>query len=192
MPDPGTARPIVASRATGLSVPAVRCCSSVRAQALVRVPAWATTGASLVVGDERRPVQPGEVEITRPFAEGDVVHLELPVRARWTWPHPRIDAVRGQVAVERGPLVMCLESTDLGHTVDHARIQLDDAPLERDGQVLVQVRTAVEDGDGWPYREKPADETADPTSRLVPLTPYHRWGNRGLCTMRVWIPTESP
>src|SRR5256885_2551845 len=32
---------------------------------------------------------------------------------RFTWPDPRVDALRGCVAVERGPLVLCAESLDL-------------------------------------------------------------------------------
>src|SRR5699024_8646568 len=39
--------------------------------------------------------------------------VALDLSPRWTYPHPRIDAVRGTVALERGPLVYCLEEVDL-------------------------------------------------------------------------------
>src|SRR5699024_12037531 len=64
----------------------------------------------------------GRFRISRRWAEGDVVTLSLPMPARFTWPDPRIDAVRGQVAVERGPLVYCLESADFGEDVESAVI----------------------------------------------------------------------
>jgi len=157
----------------------------------LRVPAWATAGASLEVEGERRSVQPGEVEVTRSFAVGDVLELDLPVRARWTWADPRIDAARGQVAVERGPIVMCLESTDLGHDVEDVRVLVDDEPLERDGEVLVPVLTMPAAADDWPYRDRPSGSLAEGRPRLVALTPYHRWASRGPCTMRVWLPVHG-
>ena len=114
--------------------------------------------------------------------------IDLPVRAGWVWADPRVDAVRGQVAVQRGPLVMCLESVDLEEDVNFASVSTDTAPVERDGQVLVRVTTARPAELPWPFPgERPApSETRD--AGLVPLVPYHRWGNRGPATMRVWIP----
>jgi glycosyl hydrolase family 127 (putative beta-L-arabinofuranosidase) len=56
---------------------------------------------------------PGTARLRRRFSPGDMVVLDLPVRPRITVPDPRIDAVRGCVAVERGPIVLCAESVDL-------------------------------------------------------------------------------
>ncbi|MET0886338.1 MAG: beta-L-arabinofuranosidase domain-containing protein, partial [Mycetocola sp.] len=78
----------------------------------LRVPAWAG-GATVVVSGERTPVTPGAFTIRRVFTAGDVVRLELPIEPRWTFPDSRIDATRGTVAIERGPVVYCLESVDL-------------------------------------------------------------------------------
>jgi DUF1680 family protein len=161
----------------------------------LRVPAWAQ-GAELAVGGERRKVKPGYTTITRVFALGDAVVLDLPVTARWTWPDPRIDALRGQVAVERGPLVLCLESSDLGTSVNDVRVRTDAPPAERDGVVQVPASTLdLADGQ-WPYG--PSDDAHGAgTMRgkvdrgLVPLVPYHRWANRGPSTMRVWMPAGN-
>ncbi|WP_306205246.1 glycoside hydrolase family 127 protein [Actinoplanes sp. RD1] len=145
----------------------------------VRVPAWAS-GATL----DGAAVQPGYAELTRAFVAGDAVELDLPVRARWTWADPRIDAVRGTVAVERGPLVYCLTGAD----VATARVRTDMAPLDRDGRVLVPIAAHETTGAPWPYPgTAPGGTDAEP--ELVPLTPYHAWGNDGPSTMRVWIPT---
>src|SRR6185312_822901 len=78
----------------------------------LRVPAWAA-GATLTENGATRPVSPGLVRVARRFTPGETLALDLPVRPRWTFPDPRIDAVRGCVAVESGPLVMCAESIDL-------------------------------------------------------------------------------
>ncbi|MBK5250141.1 MAG: glycoside hydrolase family 127 protein, partial [Actinomycetales bacterium] len=155
----------------------------------LRVPAWAE-GAEIAIGDERRAVGTGYATITRTFAVGEVVTLDLPIAARWTWPDPRVDAVRGQAAVERGPVVLCLESTDLGVDVDSVRVRTDVAPIERDGAVLVAASTLDLAPTAWPYGDQPdAGTVRGVTERgLVPLVPYNRWANRGPSTMRVWMP----
>src|SRR5690606_13208628 len=67
----------------------------------LRVPAWAD-GATLD-GD---PVQAGTyARTTRRFSAGDTVVLDLPLTPRLTGADPRVDAARGAVAIERGPLV---------------------------------------------------------------------------------------
>jgi uncharacterized protein len=77
----------------------------------LRVPAWAG-GARLTGpdGEERQAAPGGEVTVRHAFAVGDEIRLTLPMRPRWTRPDPRIDAVRGCVAAERGPIVLCAES----------------------------------------------------------------------------------
>lgn len=158
----------------------------------LRVPAWAS-GATLGDGRSAQVVEPGYATVRRAFAAGEVVRLELPVRARWTWPDPRVDAVRGQVAVERGPLVMCVESVDLGADVAAIQVHTDEPPVEQEGQVLVPA-SVLELGDtSWPFGTEPgAGAVAGRRERgLVPLVPYHSWANRGPSTMRVWMPTAG-
>lgn len=152
----------------------------------LRVPGWAP-GAVLRSGGEERAVAPGYASVHREWAVGDVVELEIPLTARWTWPHPEIDALRGQVAVERGPVVYCLESVDLGADVAAAELVVREAPHDDGTTVRVPVRVRDRVGGAWPYRAEPADPAADDV-RDVALVPYHRWANRGPSTMRVWMP----
>jgi DUF1680 family protein len=162
----------------------------------LRVPAWAD-GARLVVDGAAEPVAPGTVRVRRAFRAGDVVELHLPVAPRFTAADPRIDAVRGCLAVERGPEVLCLESVDLvaasdGRVDDIAGVRLDPAVAPRyvDGAVVVRLRRSPAHSRPWPYGgpEPVADdgETFD-----VPLVPYHDWAERGPSTMRVWLPVEE-
>ncbi|GIM91916.1 glycoside hydrolase family 127 protein [Paractinoplanes toevensis] len=147
----------------------------------LRVPHWAT-GATL----DGRPVEPGWARLHRRFAPGDVVVLDLPVQPRITAPDPRIDAIRGCVAVERGPIVLCAESVDLPEGVDLNALRVLPHPEERDGAVVVTGRTVQPPAHGWPYGI--ALEPAITGTVDVPLRPYHRWARRGPSTMRVWLP----
>ncbi|MBD7917710.1 glycoside hydrolase family 127 protein [Cellulomonas sp. Sa3CUA2] len=153
----------------------------------LRVPSWAH-GAQVTTGDgTTTDAAPGYVAVAGP-AQGTHVVLDLPVAARWTWADPRVDAVRGQVAVERGPLVMALESVDLGTDVAHAVVTTQAPPVERDGQVLVPVARRPLPDVSWPFGPQRAASPA--VTDLVPLVPYHAWAERGPSTMRVWLPVE--
>ncbi|GIF23774.1 DUF1680 family protein [Actinoplanes tereljensis] len=147
----------------------------------LRIPHWAT-GATL----DGRPVEPGWAHLHRQFAPGDVVVLDLPVQPRITAPDPRIDAIRGCVAVERGPIVLCAESVDLPEGVDLNALRVLPHAEERDGAVVVTGRTVQPPAHGWPYGI--ALEPAITGTVDVPLRPYHRWARRGPSTMRVWLP----
>lgn len=159
----------------------------------LRVPGWARSGATLTVDGASQPVGPGTVSVRRAFAVGDVVQLSLPVTARWSAPDPRIDALRGQLAVERGPLVLCLESTDAPSlpSVNEARIVPELA--EQDGVVTVGVRRLEVSDLAWPYGTNASHIPASPGQKIerVVLRPYHSWANRGPSTMRVWMPVEG-
>jgi len=153
----------------------------------LRVPAWAA-GARVVDRTGSRPVPPGPFEISRRFTAGEEICLELPLRPRWTVADDRIDAVRGCVAVEVGPLVMCAESVDLdpaGADLDDLRVDTSSAPQAN----AVKGWFAPRSGAPWPYRETAHDHDGPRTPRVVPLVPYHRWARRGPTTMRVWLPT---
>jgi uncharacterized protein len=175
----------------------------------LRVPHWAdrrvsdgavSDGAVLAAPDGAvRPATSGWADVPGNLARGDVVTLALPVGPRFTWPDPRVDAARGTVAVERGPLVLALESADLpdGVTLEQVRLDTSDVPRARGDGATVRARAVV----------LPAGETGHPpfTSGDAPvgaaaseaaagdlevtLVPYHRWAERGASTMRVLVPT---
>src|SRR5207244_683754 len=54
----------------------------------------------------------GYVEIQRSWRTGDRIELVLPMEPRFTASHPRVESTRGTVAIERGPVVYCLEQCD--------------------------------------------------------------------------------
>ncbi|MCX4760277.1 glycoside hydrolase family 127 protein [Streptomyces sp. NBC_01275] len=166
----------------------------------LRVPDWTRGDTAWLTAPDgsRRAVAPGTAAITRVFRPGDEIRLDLPVRPRWTVPDPRVDAVRGTMAVERGPLVYCAESVDLpnGHDVDAVRADPSTAPQDGPGDtVVVAGDTTAYDAqpdDFWPYR--PLDAPSGPQAAQpagIVLVPYHSWANRGPSTMRVWLPTPG-
>lgn len=171
----------------------------------VRVPGWAT-GATVRVGDEDpRVVTPGYAGVRRTWAVGDVLVLELPMEPVVLRPDDRVNALRGTVAVQRGPLVYCVEQVVGADALDLDTLRLD--PSRSPETVAVDgpsdVRTAVrvhgvvvapERPEGWPYA--PDAAAAAPEEDVVAetdveLIPYYAWSNRGPSTMRVFIPVAG-
>ena len=164
----------------------------------LRVPTWADRARLTVraAGQVDESVATsGYATVTRAFRVGDVVELALPMAPRFTEPDARIDAVRGCVAVERGPEVFALESVDLRGTpfpddIAELRIDLSVPPRDVDGRVAVALREVRDPSLAWPYGTSLVEEApTDPGAHDVALVAYHDWAERGPSTMRVWIPT---
>ena len=155
----------------------------------LRVPGWAQIAR--LIDPEGTSTPATEVaSVERVFAVGDVIRLEMPVDPRWTFPDPRIDAVRGCVAIERGPLVMCVESVDLPDRRDVGSVWVDPSvpPSDRGESVVVTGRLGDLDSELWPYGGDTTDVAGSGSAVEVPLVAYHQWANRGPATMRIWIP----
>jgi DUF1680 family protein len=165
----------------------------------LRIPTWARVAIL-----EGEPVAPGGyAALTRRWRAGDRVVLEIDVSPRLTTPNPRIDAIRGCLALERGPVVYCLEELDLPTGVELADVALDPAAEPVDsgsvaqlgGVPAVTLKGVVRDLDGWQkteYRDVHALPAAAPASpaRLLAV-PYFAWANRDAGGMRVWIPETA-
>jgi len=137
-------------------------------------------------------VKPGMVVDRREWQSGDEVVLQLPMQPRFVFPDERVDAIRGCVAVERGPIVHALESVDLpvGVSVDEVRVDSRVSPRLVGGRVVVScVRVHHQDND-WPFGDSPVDVSPAVGEDMdeVCLVEYHSWANRGPSTMRVWMP----
>ena len=170
----------------------------------LRRPDWARQ-ASVTVNGEEVSAEPGErgyIEIEREWRPGDVVVVTLPVAPRLTVAHPAVDALRGTVAIERGPVVYALESPDQADGVDLDRVELDvTQPLREDRRddflgrpaILVHATGRLRDdaawrGRGWTAIDEQPDEAGAPID-LVAI-PYAYWANRGPSTMRIHVPAR--
>jgi DUF1680 family protein len=132
-----------------------------------------------------------------------VLDLDMPPRA--TVADPRIDALRGTIALERGPLVYAVEDADLpiGKSVES---------LEVAASPHVEVATQSEPGLGaltwlsldatfrddpqstvWPYgaAENGAANAGPVKPSKIRALPYYAWGNRAGLGMRIWLPTPK-
>jgi DUF1680 family protein len=171
----------------------------------MRIPGWSQS-ATIGVGGSSRSLPAGDRQLreTRVWHAGDTLTLDLEMGPRVTEPDVRIDAVRGCVALERGPLVYCLETEDLPTGIALEAVEL--GPNARpavvarsdigDGVLGLQVagRPRRLAGEPWPYLDERSDSdgdgTVDPALQPIEVNaiPYYAWANRNPAAMRVWIP----
>ena len=80
----------------------------------LRVPGWCAGATVRVNGQDCTDTvaDTGYLRLARAWARGDLVELDLPMEARFVEAHPWIESTRGCVAIERGPLVYCVEQAD--------------------------------------------------------------------------------
>jgi uncharacterized protein len=166
----------------------------------LRVPGWCDH-FSLKLNGKALDLQPeanGYLAIPREWQAGDTLeyNLDMPVKAIYA--NPNVRQLLGRIAIQRGPIVYCLEG------VDHASIVLDRISVDA-GQVpgfTVSYQpdllggVAVIKGQGLRLDDAAADNalyhTTQPCHTPIELTaiPYCVWDNRAAGEMRVWLRTE--
>jgi uncharacterized protein len=162
----------------------------------LRVPGWAQDTELRINGEQHGAVAGTYATVRRAWRAGDVVELVLPMDVRFVEADQRVDAVRGCVAIERGPLVYAVEQVDNdGAVVDDVRVDVAGAvasehrPDLLDGVTVVRVqgRAGPHEVAASPYRAvtEPSDDGAGVSLTAVP---YYAWANRGVGPMRVWLP----
>ena len=161
----------------------------------LRIPGWCDRYTAHINGARHADGQPvnGYLAIERAWHPGDQVILDLEMPARLVWANPNVRQLVGRVAVQRGPVVYCLESVDNPVSpLDRITLPLDTAwsaehRLELLGGVTVLRGEALVDDVCWsgglyqparPIRRQPVEITA---------VPYCVWDNRAPGEMRVWF-----
>jgi DUF1680 family protein len=162
----------------------------------LRIPAWAQNAQLLVNGKEVSITTNAGTyaEINRIWKAGDVAELVLPMEATLVEANPLVEENRNQVAVKRGPIVYCLESTDLpGKSIFNAvipsSIALKPKSILIDGAMMMSLEgdAKVITSNNWKNTlYQPINKANETTT--IKLIPYFAWGNRGHSEMSVWLP----
>ncbi len=174
----------------------IESCKSDAFEIMLRIPEWAS-GSTLTINGKDAGVQaiPGEfARIERAWKVGDVVELMMPMDITLIEGHNRIEEVRNQVAIKRGPVVYCIESPDLPKDASIVDVYIpSDAKLTiRKQPDLLGGVTTIHGGillrkDRAPglYHEVRNPQFVRCDAQFVP---YYAWSNRGEAEMTVFMP----
>ncbi len=169
---------------------------AVRGTVCLRMPAWCDDADLRVAGKDvnmQRDVRiaQGYVRITRLWQPGDVIEFNLAMPVQRVYAHPEARQLSGRVALQRGPIVYCLETCDnAANTLDRIALPRT-APLKAVFKPALLGGVTVIQGRGLLLGSSDASlyRTAPPRSTPVKFTavPYCVWDNRQPGSMRVWL-----
>jgi uncharacterized protein len=163
----------------------------------LRIPKWCEKATLMVNGQEieSKNKENTYTEINRVWRKGDIINLTLDMPVKLLESNPLVEETRNQTCVKRGPIVYCLESTDIegGKRIDDILIPADiqfipkKINIDRYPIVALEGTAQIAEESSWKntlYR--PVSKTFSPVK--IKLVPYYAWGNRGKMDMTVWMP----
>jgi len=161
----------------------------------LRVPEWCRN-LTLTVDGEDRSVDPdaGYVTVGRSWEDGDAVSVEFEMDVECLRAHPNVTNDTGRVALQRGPVVFCLEETD--NRAPLSNVVVDEESIEATESDVLEGVTVLEGSgrytppDVWENRLYQREEgiTSEPVD--VTAIPYYAWDNREPGEMLVWLRTD--
>jgi len=131
----------------------------------------------------------GYLKIGREWEKGDKIQYSLPMEVRKLVSREEVKANADRIAIQRGPLVYCVEGADNNGKVwnilipENADFKVIEFKVLDEKVMAVQADMTVMSGseDGKNLRSE---------TKKITAIPYYTWANRGQNEMQVWLPTK--
>jgi hypothetical protein len=133
----------------------------------------------------------GFAVIRRDWKAGDQVVLELPMPIRRAVAHEKVEEDKSRVALERGPVVFCVEGIDNGGVEGFDGFMLSD-----DAKLITEFRKDLLNGvqvitGRVQTLHRTKSDMIEARSRAFTAIPYYAWAHRGPSAMAVWLPRSK-
>ncbi len=160
----------------------------------LRVPAWSPEITVKVNGQvSNNTTENGYVKISREWRKDDKIEIKLAMPVTALHCHPEVSYNSGRIALQRGPLVYCLESIDnkapLGSIIipEQQDFKLKAIDSITPGAIAITGSAFIEN----PEASADLYFSGIPAKAETTFTaiPYCLWQNRGPSEMAVWIRT---
>ncbi len=161
----------------------------------LRVPGWCSQ-ATLTINDEPISIEKlskqGYVYLTRKWKDGDRIKWHFTMEVQRMKANPNVRTNANRVALQRGPIVYCLEETDNGAGLPNislptrANLRAEFATDLLGGVVTIKGDALRADEARWSeklYQPAPANKVKTEVTAI----PYYAWCNREPGEMLVWI-----
>ena len=164
----------------------------------LHIPAWCPEFSLKVNGEEINSLKPqrGYIRIEREWKTDDCVELNLSMPVELARAHPEVREDIGCVAIQRGPLVYCLEQVDNNVPLHRivlpkgAKLESHFEPDLLDGVVVIDGNAFIVDDSDWDAQLYCVSEEKRKHFKISAI-PYFVWANRRIGEMRVWIRTDA-
>ena len=130
----------------------------------------------------------GYCTLSRKWKKGDKVQIHFDMEPRTVRANNKVEADRGMVSIERGPLVYCAEHPD--NPFDIMGALINQSPKFSMGRTEIAgtpIQTLVTQAQTLKFDNEGKLQTEDQTLTLIP---YYAWCHRGSGKMRVWLPQD--
>ncbi|WP_408582059.1 glycoside hydrolase family 127 protein [Hafnia paralvei] len=137
----------------------------------------------------------GYLHIAREWQDDDRLEIVLPMPVRRVYGNPLLRHVAGKVAIQRGPLVYCLEQADNGTELHNLTLPPDSTFTLLEGKGIFAHKTLIQATGTRVISEEPQNQplyrydAAPEQQQEQKLTfiPWFSWANRGEGEMRIWV-----
>jgi len=166
----------------------------------LRMPDWCDMPQVTLNGtDVEKSMKKGYLHINRLWQEGDTLTLTLPMPVRRIYGNSLVRHVAGKVAIQRGPLVYCLEQADNGEELHNLWLPQNATFRTTEGKGLFSRKILIQaEGNKrtssnpekqllWNYDRSPSIQH----SQTLTFIPWFCWANRGEGEMRIWVNEEQ-
>ncbi|MCE7862412.1 MAG: glycoside hydrolase family 127 protein [Bacteroidetes bacterium CHB5] len=129
----------------------------------------------------------GYAAITREWKKGDVIELNFPMEVKRLTSRTEVKQNEGRVALQRGPLVYCVEGADNGGHAwnfilpDNAKFTTQHKNELLEGVTVIEFTAPT-------FQISPDGQSINTEARKITAIPYYAWCNRGQNEMQVWLP----
>ncbi|MDR1783403.1 MAG: glycoside hydrolase family 127 protein [Dysgonamonadaceae bacterium] len=138
--------------------------------------------------DVKSVLEKGYFTVNRTWEKGDKVELQLDMKPRTVKANSKVEADRGRISVERGPIVYCAEWADNDFDIRSVFMhQKPDFKVEKKPELLFGINELKADAQSLSYDKKGRLQVADINLTMIP---YYAWAHRGSGAMTVWLPQE--
>ena len=135
-------------------------------------------------------VEKGYLKIDRKWKKGDEIVLNLPMEIRLVKSHAKVSENRNRLAIERGPLVYCIEGIDNSDEVNNLLLP-EYAPVGTQWKKDLLGGINIVKADVPSFKVLAGGEEVTTKSHKLVAVPYYAWSNRGIGKMAVWLPRRA-
>ena len=139
----------------------------------LRIPSWCEQYTLSVNGQlVKAPTEKGYAVLNKEWKQGDVISLSMEMPVKLMTADPRVKQNIGKRAIQRGPLVYCMEEVDNPQDFDNLKIAANTSFNAQFNPKLLNGITTIK---------------ATTNELAITLIPYYTWDNRKAGKMKVWI-----
>ncbi len=133
----------------------------------------------------------GYAVLSRTWKKGDKITVDFPMEAQKIIAHENVKDDAGRFALQRGPIVYCLEGPDNKDNLVQNILVSKDAPVKAVFNESFMNGVTILTTQGSSAKRQLNSDVLLKSNQEVVAIPYYTWANRGANEMMVWIPYEE-